>query len=116
MVRGLRQRHWPTHRLTCSKPEDHLVLEAEASLTNALTVKRDDAVATYISTKLGHVPPKILVIVAYRNQLPLQDRQPQLFKFVPYMIAFLGSCRPRPDFKIVVATQTDDGRKFNREG
>ena len=87
------KRHWPTHRLTCSKPEDHLVLEAEASLTNALTVKRDDAVATYISTKLGHVPPKILVIVAYRNQLPLQDRQPQLFKFVPYMIAFLGSCR-----------------------
>ena len=108
------KRHWPTHKLTCSKPEDHLVLEAEASLTHALTVKRDDAVATYISTKLGHVPPKILVIVAYRNQLPLQDRQPQLFKLVPYMIAFLGSCRPRPDFKIVVATQTDDGRKFNR--
>ena len=77
-------------------------------------MKRDDAVATYISTKLGHVPPKILVIVAYRNHLPLQDRQPQLFKFVPYMIAFLGSCRPRPEFKIVVATQTDDGRKFNR--
>ena len=103
---------WPGHKLICAAPEDHLVLEAEA-VTDALVLNREDAICAYVSTKLER-PPKILVIVAYRNQLPLQDRQPQLFKFVPYMIAFLGSARPACEFKIVIATQTDDGRKFNR--
>ena len=36
------------------------------------------------------------------------------FEAVPYMAAFLGAARPRCRFTIVVATQTDDGRKFNR--
>ena len=43
------------------------------------------------------------------------ERSPRgRFEAVPYMAAFLGAARPRCRFTIVVATQTDDGRKFNR--
>jgi len=134
---------WPHHKLVCAKPEDHVVLEAEAHyqkllddgakqglLTDgtpetdadaeepkaetALATRRVETISAFVREKLGDAPARVCLIVAYRNQLPLQDRQPQLFKFVPYMVAYLGYARPRCDFTVVVATQTDDGRKFNR--
>ena len=40
-----------------------------------------DARVSRLEAKLG--VPRVCVIFAYRNQLPLQDRQPQLFKAVP---------------------------------
>ena len=80
----------------------------------ALVKKKSDAIISMVSRKLGDRPPRVCVIAAYRNQLPLQDRQPQLFKFVPYMVAYLGYARPKCEFTVVIATQTDDGRKFNR--
>jgi len=74
----------------------------------------DKVVARLLSGGGPESCKRVCVIVAYRNQLPLQDRQAQLFKFVPYMVAFLGYAEPACDFTVVVATQTDDGRKFNR--
>ncbi|KAJ1453759.1 hypothetical protein M885DRAFT_400366, partial [Pelagophyceae sp. CCMP2097] len=35
-------------------------------------------------------------------------------RFVPYLVAYLSYARPSCSFTIVVATQADDGRKFNR--
>ena len=52
-----------------------------------------DVLAARLEHKLG--VPRICVIFAYRNQLPLQDRQPQLFNAVPYMAAFLGAAPVR---------------------
>ena len=80
----------------------------------ALVKRKTDAIISMVSAKLGDRPPRVCLIAAYRNQLPLQDRQPQLFKFVPYMVAYLGYARPKCEFTVVIATQTDDGRKFNR--
>lgn len=110
---------WPTHKLTCSSPEDHLVLAALVDASSQLSSDVDqpneeERLVAYLAQRLEQRRPRICVIAAYRNQLPLQDRQGQLFKFVPYMAAFLGCARPRCDFTIAIATQTDDGRKFNR--
>jgi len=89
--------------------------EKEADTSPMALVKRKtDAIISMVSAKLGDRPPRVCLIAAYRNQLPLQDRQPQLFKFVPYMVAYLGYARPKCEFTVVIATQTDDGRKFNR--
>ena len=105
-------------------PTDHIVLEAEADfqklldgeakqlLTDGsddaepakdretqLATRRVDSIAAFCARTLGDRPPKVCLIVAYRNQLPLQDRQPQLFKFVPYMVAFLGYARPKCEWE-----------------
>lgn len=99
------KRDWPCHKTTCSAVEHNQVLAAHAASPTDLVAVLD---------KQQTRRPRVCLIVAYRNQLPLQDRQGQLFKFVPYFVAFLGGARPHCDFTIVVATQTDDGRKFNR--
>eukprot|EP00747_Dinoflagellata_sp_TGD_P074277 gnl/TRDRNA2_/TRDRNA2_158255_c0_seq2.p1 gnl/TRDRNA2_/TRDRNA2_158255_c0~~gnl/TRDRNA2_/TRDRNA2_158255_c0_seq2.p1 ORF type:complete len:324 (+),score=45.12 gnl/TRDRNA2_/TRDRNA2_158255_c0_seq2:46-972(+) len=56
---------------------------------------------------------EIAVVVPFRDQRPLQDRQAQLNKFVPYMSSFLSSI-PGCTAIIVVVEQSQDGRKFNR--
>ncbi|KAJ8598757.1 hypothetical protein CTAYLR_010103 [Chrysophaeum taylorii] len=96
---------WPSHKVVCTGGEDHLVLAEPESRLVACVRERLGG---------GRARPRVCVVAAYRNQLPLQDRQGQLFKFVPYMAAFLGSAWPPCDFTVVIATQTDDGRKFNR--
>lgn len=59
---------------------------------------------------------QVAVVVPFRNQLPLQDRQAQLDKFVPYMENFLSSLSeiPGAQSKIIIIEQSQDGRKFNR--
>ncbi|CAE8600565.1 unnamed protein product [Polarella glacialis] len=56
---------------------------------------------------------RIAVVVPFRQQLPLQDRQAQLQRFVLHMEAFLSSI-PNCQAAIVVVEQSQDGRKFNR--
>ena len=51
----------------------------------------------------------IALVVPYREQ-PEQDRAAQLRAFVAHMRSFLRGAR----FLIVVAEQSQDGRKFNR--
>ena len=51
----------------------------------------------------------IALVVPYREQ-PEQDRAAQLKIFVAHMRSFLRGAR----FLIVVAEQSQDGRKFNR--
>eukprot|EP00928_Gymnodinium_smaydae_P018601 TRINITY_DN17086_c0_g1_i2.p1 TRINITY_DN17086_c0_g1~~TRINITY_DN17086_c0_g1_i2.p1 ORF type:complete len:316 (+),score=37.03 TRINITY_DN17086_c0_g1_i2:101-1048(+) len=64
-------------------------------------------------------PPPVLrgvtiaVVVPFRNQLPLQDREAQLSQFLPYICDFLSST-PSARFRVFVVEQSDDGRKFNR--
>jgi len=53
--------------------------------------------------------PVIALVVPYREQ-PEQDRATQLQAFVAHMRSFLRGAR----FLIVVAEQSQDGRKFNR--
>ena len=51
----------------------------------------------------------IAIVVPYREQ-PEQDRKSQLLAFLTHMRSFLRGAR----FLIVVAEQSQDGRKFNR--
>ena len=118
------------HKDECYVPEDHDVVAISVALLKNSEDDDDSQQLTTTCSSTGTVKewndkvaralvpsgrtPRICVIVAYRNQLPLQDRQAQLFKFVPYMVAFLGYAEPKCEFTVVVATQTDDGRKFNR--
>lgn len=52
-------------------------------------------------------------MVPYRNQLPLQDREAQLQRFLPHMEAFLSSI-PGVASTVIIVEQSEDGRKFNR--
>jgi len=55
----------------------------------------------------------VAVVVPYRNQLPLQDREAQLKRFLPHMEAFFSSI-PSCKGVVIIVEQSDDGRKFNR--
>lgn len=55
---------------------------------------------------------QIAIVVPFREQFPLQDRQSQLQRFIPHMELFLNiqNCR----VVIIIVEQTMDERKFNR--
>ena len=59
----------------------------------------------------------IAIVVPFRPQKE-QNREAQLPKFLEHMSSFLRGDPPsgvvRPSFVVVVVTQSDDGRKFNR--
>lgn len=54
----------------------------------------------------------VVVVVPFREQLPLQHRGEQLARFVPHMRRFLSSLGVPA--RVLVVEQSQDGRKFNR--
>ncbi|CAE6910311.1 sqv-3 [Symbiodinium sp. KB8] len=52
----------------------------------------------------------VVVVVPFRDQLPLQDRRRQLSRFLPHMKEFLAGV----PHAIVIVEQSQDGQKFNR--
>eukprot|EP00438_Fugacium_kawagutii_P005348 Skav210322 [mRNA] locus=scaffold475:316162:316593:- [translate_table: standard] len=54
----------------------------------------------------------VVVVVPFREQLPLQHRGEQLARFLPHMRRFLSSLGVPA--RVLVVEQSQDGRKFNR--
>jgi len=61
-------------------------------------------------------PCEILIAVPYRNQLPVNDRQPQLALFTRAMDIFLKQMHATTGCtgSVYVVEQSQDGRRFNR--
>lgn len=54
----------------------------------------------------------VVVVVPFREQLPLQHRGEQLARFLPHMQCFLSVLEI--PHRVLVVEQSQDGRKFNR--
>ena len=72
---------------------------------------------TLVSTMPGRVEDNknqsgVVVVVPFREQLPLQHRGEQLARFLPHMRRFLSGLEI--PHRVLVVEQSQDGRKFNR--
>lgn len=72
---------------------------------------------TSVSTKMPRVEDDknqsgVVVVVPFREQLPLQHRGEQLARFLPHMQRFLSGLEIPG--RVLVVEQSQDGRKFNR--
>lgn len=94
---------WRWHKLTCQNVSISSV---------SPTVETGECPAAPSQKIGGSGGAGVVVVVPFREQLPLQHRGEQLARFLPHMQRFL--CGLEVPARVLVVEQNQDGRKFNR--
>lgn len=92
---------WKQHKLTCQN--------VSISSVSPVETGKCPAAPSQIG---GYGGAGVVVVVPFREQLPLQHRGEQLARFLPHMQRFLWTLEVPA--RVLVVEQNQDGRKFNR--
>ncbi|KAG5182351.1 galactosyl transferase [Tribonema minus] len=93
-------------------PANHKRALSEAADGPALKRQHTEAAGQGSGAAQGEEPPRVAIIVPFRDQHAEQRRAEHLARFVPAMTQFMLA--QGVEFHIFIVEQSEDGRKFNR--
>eukprot|EP00927_Polykrikos_kofoidii_P032788 TRINITY_DN27819_c0_g1_i1.p1 TRINITY_DN27819_c0_g1~~TRINITY_DN27819_c0_g1_i1.p1 ORF type:complete len:372 (+),score=48.32 TRINITY_DN27819_c0_g1_i1:75-1118(+) len=91
-----------------------VTISAASIPATTVAVGRPHGVVSGVGFSSNTVGVTIAIVVPFRDQKPLQDRQAQLQRFLGHMEVFLASLPGFCSALVLVVEQMQDGRRFNR--